>query len=369
MNKIGLITLAICFLGLSSKAQVTKKDTSFSINGSFTGFADGTEVRLENANDNSLIASTKIIKGSFVIKGKLAEPELFWLKITGEAPQYIYLENHKITITATKPVANNFIVTGSSSNIDFSVFQSLFNPLIVQLQSIVPVINSSPFGQKRDSMMKVYDNILGQIQNNIDLFIKNHPASYVSPFILFVTNQFYDDPVLLESRFNRIDSVIKSSQIGVSLSQYIAYNKVGAVGTYAIDFSQPDTSGKIVSLNSFKGKYVLVDFWASWCGPCRRENPYVVANYNKFKDKNFTVLGVSLDKNGQKDKWLQAIHQDSLTWTHVSDLKYFSNAAAMIYHVDGIPFNILVDPDGKIIARKLRGDDLEKKLCELLGCN
>jgi thiol-disulfide isomerase/thioredoxin len=114
---------------------------------------------------------------------------------------------------------------------------------------------------------------------------------------------------------------------------------------------------------------VLVDFWASWCGPCRAENPNVVENFNQFKQKNFTVLSVSLDKPGGKDNWLGAIHKDNLTWTQVSDLQFWNNAAAQLYRVNSIPFNMLIDPSGKIIAKNLRGELLHSKLCEVLGCN
>jgi peroxiredoxin len=137
-----------------------------------------------------------------------------------------------------------------------------------------------------------------------------------------------------------------------------------AVGNIAPDFTLPDTEGKPVSLSSFKGKYVLVDFWASWCGPCRGENPNVVANYNKYKTKNFTVLGVSLDED--KTKWLTAIKTDNLAWKHVSDLKFWNNAAAQLYGVQSIPFNVLLDQSGKIIATDLRDEDLGKKLEEVL---
>ncbi len=132
----------------------------------------------------------------------------------------------------------------------------------------------------------------------------------------------------------------------------------------APEINLPDVNGKPFQLSSLKGKFVLVDFWASWCGPCRRENPNVVVAYNKFKDKNFTILGVSLDEN--KEKWQKAIADDKLTWTHVSDLKQWQSAMVPLYQFDGIPFNVLVDPQGKIIATGLRGEELDKKLAEVL---
>ena len=341
--------------------------TEFTVTGNVTGLPDGAVVRINNVNDNGLVAQSTVTKESFTVKGVIPEPGLYWITMGKEQAQHVFLENTSIKITATAKDLKNMQVKGSQAHKDFERFRDVFNPLVGEFNAKVAQINKTDNEKKREQLMFEYDSILKKIDSEVSIFIKDKQASFVSPFLLYITAQMLDDPMVLDQRFNSLAENIRNSHIGKSLAEYIAFNKVGAVGTEALDFIQSDPDGKEVSLSSFKGKYVLVDFWASWCRPCRMENPNVVKAYNKFSPKNFTVFGVSLDK--EKDPWLKAIKSDGLDWTQVSDLQFWNNSAAVLYHVQGIPQNFLIDPNGKIIGRNLRGEALEAKLCELLGCN
>jgi len=324
--------------------------------------------------------STNIVKGAFSFKGTVETPVSANIRVVHTAPTAtktpldvlsFYVENKNINITA-KDSIKNATITGSPVNADNEKLSALMKPAAVKMEALRAEYDAKSDEEKQNEayMKTVYarsEAIEKEMQDLSQTFIKANPNSYVA-LNAFRSVMGYDiDPTTAEPAFNQFSAEMKATPLGKSIQSAIDGAKKSQVGIMAADFTQNDPDGKPVKLSDFKGKYVLVDFWASWCGPCRRENPNVVKAYNTYKDKNFTVLGVSLDRPNGKEAWVKAIKDDGLTWTHVSDLQYFDNAASKLYGVQAIPFNFLLDPTGKIVARNLREDALQAKLAELLG--
>ena len=365
MKKWILLIFCLPVLAMGQKAR----EKGFVIKASIEGLAEKSMVTLNDLNNpTDTVARAEVKNGSFILKGTISEANLYQLNFNAvQKKSILFLSNDNITLKGNIANVQNFKISGSAVQNDFTEFQNIFNPLFQKLSEMNQELSTKPEMQRDDSAMKSYMAVLDKIKSNVQEFVNKKRSSPVSPFVLLVTGELEKDMGVVEKSFNLIDENVRQGFYGKIIRQQIEDSKIGAVGTDAIGFTQTDTAGNPVSLTSFRGKYVLIDFWASWCGPCRKENPNLVSAFNRFKEKNFTVLGVSLDRS--REPWLKAIKDDQLVWTQVSDLKFWNNDAAARYKIKSIPQNYLVDPSGKIIAKDLRGPELHDKLCELLGCN
>lgn len=317
------------YIGFSQKNNFVVKGTIGLLNAPakvYLKYYTGTQTKIDSA----------VLKnGKFEIQGYLSEINrgIFYVNAKGSGPsredyRYLYIDKGTTTLSSTG-TAKNAQATGTQIIAEDIAYQKALT------------------------------------EEAVEQFIKTYPSSVICLRALYANLSNFE-PQKLETLFLGLSPQIQNSTDGKGLFSTIQGLKRVAIGQKAPDFSQPDTNGKPIQLSSLRGKYILLDFWASWCGPCRKENPTLISVYKSYKHLNFEILGVSLDASSGKTDWLEAIHTDQLTWPQVSDLKA-ENEAAKLYGVTAIPQNFLIDPNGQIIAKNLKGTELEKKLLEIFG--
>lgn len=338
------------------------------------------EVNLEGAEGQILLEkregsawipvdTARITDGVAVLTGEVDYPADYYLSVAGQQEKtMVFVENEQITVSGNADSLGSVQITGSKTHDEYNqVNQQIreigeeYMTLYQQARSAGAAGDTAKATQLMDKVNELY-NRTATLQKE---FIESHPSSYATPHFLSRIHHGLELEEL-EQLINSLDDNLHQVTTIVSLKERIDKLKTVAVGQIAPDFIMNDPEGNPVSFSDIyaQNEYTLLDFWASWCGPCRRENPNVVAVYQEFNEKGFGVFGVSLDRD--KESWLNAIEDDQLTWPHVSDLAYWNNAAARLYAVNSIPSSLIVDKDGKIVAKDKRGDALRETVSELL---
>ncbi len=332
--------------------------------------------------DERVTDSLPSAKGELTFKGNIMEPvqamfRVKYAKQPGEERNkqeaiQLFLEPGTMELKA-KDSLLAYDLKGSAAHKDYLELEKELKPFNDRMNALYEEYSRLGKAKDMEGQKKVEASIDALDEEMREKVYKGYYQAHLkSPIALYALRSYAGyqiDADKVDPLFASLPQATQQWPSAVSLKEQIDIAKMTGIGKIAPDFKQNDTLGNPFSLSSLRGKYVLVDFWASWCGPCRKENPNVVKAFNRFKDRNFTILGVSLDRPGQQDRWMKAIHDDGLTWYQVSDLKFWDNEVAKQYGIRAIPANILIDPTGKIIAKNLNGEALVKKLESVLGAS
>ena len=374
MKKLFVIALAAFAVACQDNNKESNEPT---FKGSISNVEDSTAIylsQLGNTGQPQAIDTVMVKDGKFEIDlPKVDFETLNILTLEGGRGNVIFInENEPITATVYKDSLRSSKVEGGKSNELFNDYVSEIMSLRKEMQKMVEQYQANnPNLRQNPALMQEIQQKQKELQENntgkFQKMISENPQSLVSALILsdmmngksLSTNKF-------KELFENLDEEVKNSEIGKQLNETIQKATATAVGSKAPEFSAPTPEGEQLALKDALGKITIVDFWASWCKPCRIENPNVVKLYNEYHDKGLNIIGVSLDKNGQKDKWLKAIEDDGLTWQHVSNLQYWQGPVAQLYNVRSIPATFILDENGVIIAKDLRGEALRAKVSEML---
>lgn len=378
-----IIIISVLWIALALPTAFGQAPISFTINGSINDVGEPAKVIfLYQGIDGRVSDTVALNNGIFSYKGRAPKPDQAMISVLKESDnpmmmlamdydgsvlgrdaQVVYLDEGIIEITGKD--LKTARVIGSESHNDYLVLRKALKPIHENMKKIRDKIAGlgPNDDEKRESVMEELMALFKETEPVETAFIKANLNSFVA-WNMMVNRSVIDRPEEFKDILDMFPEKLRNSEEGMKLQERIGIAFRTAIGRQAPDFTQNNAEGKPISLRSLRGKYVLVDFWASWCGPCRAENPNVVKVYNTYKDKNFEILGVSLDED--RKAWLGAIEKDKLTWLHVSDLKGWQNEVAILYNVEAVPQNWLVDPNGIIIAKNMKGEELREKLLELI---
>lgn len=363
---------------LLSLTACSNKDT-YIIDGTVAGVADGKKVFLEQINDTLGIVTidTAIIKGEkFILEGKILEPGMHTLTVEGvNAPSYLIVEPGTINLTIYKDstYANRYSGTFNTDRMaKYSTEAMKVQRKLIAFEKKNRSVYDEAVRKKDTATMnrmhEAYTKLQEELKTTTIQFVEKNPDAYISAFLVkSMFNSPAPDVAAIQKYYDNFTPEIKKTVLGHWILRKLNQFKSVSPGRTAPDFTAPGPDGNPVSLHKSLGKLTILDFWASWCGPCRAENPNLVALYKEFHDRGLNIVSVSLDQPGDDKRWKEAIAKDGLTWTHVSNLKYWDDPIAKLYGVEAIPKMFLLNEVGVVVAKDLRGDELKKKVAEFIG--